>query len=273
MSERLRAVAQELEGQREKIDAISDASRETLPYTRRIADALGALRALVSDQTPTEQLESDLQVVHGIVAALVGGEKAGRVLERLPEIRRRLVTDVEACFEKDPAANSFGQVIASYPSFSAVSTYRIAHEFYDVGEPVVARSMAEDAHSKTGIDINPGATIGKAFFIDHGTGVVVGETCILGKGVKLYHGVTLGAFSNKEGREDVGKKRHPTLEDHVTVYPNASILGGDTVVGMGSVIGGNVWLTRSVPPYTRVKIGAPDLELHQKPPPQFGEGI
>ena len=273
MTEPIEAIAERLRAQREKSDAISEAGRETLPYPRRIADALGALRALVSDLTPTDQLESDLRVVHGVVGALVGGTKAAEVLSQLPEIRHQLVTDVEANYEKDPAATSFGQIIASYPSFLAVSTYRIAHVFYELGESVVARAMSEDAHSRTGIDINSGAKIGDSFFIDHGTGVVIGETCQLGRGVKLYHGVTLGAFSNKAGRGDAGTKRHPTLEDDVTVYPNATILGGTTIVGTGSVIGGNVWLTRSVPPYTRVAVGHPELELHQKPPPQFGDGI
>ena len=274
MAHNLEDVAEQLRAERATPDAISEASRETLPYMRRIADALGALRALVSDQTPTEQLESDLRVVEGVVSAIVGGgDKAPRILQRLPDIRQQLVTDIEATFAKDPAAVSVGQIIASYPSFLAVATYRIAHVFYEVGEPIVARAMSEDAHRQTGIDINPGAVIGESFFIDHGTGVVIGETCELGCGVKLYHGVTLGAFSNEAGREDAGKKRHPTLEDHVTVYPNATILGGATVIGMGSVIGGNVWVTRSVPPYTRIKIGEPDLEKHERPPPQFGEGI
>ena len=269
----LEQVAAELRANRDTGDAICEASHETLPYTRRIADALGALRALVTDRTPSEQLESDLRVVHGIVGALVGSDKAARMLAQLPEIRRMVETDVVAAYQKDPAAKSYGQGIASYPSHLAVCTYRIAHVFYALDEHIVARAMAEEAHRDTGIDINPGARIGDSFFIDHGTGVVVGETCELGAGVKLYHGVTLGAFSNKAGRDDVGRKRHPTLEDEVTVYPNATILGGTTVVGLGSVIGGNVWLTRSVPPYTRIRIPEPQLERHQTAPPQFGEGI
>jgi serine O-acetyltransferase len=133
--------------------------------------------------------------------------------------------------------------------------------------------MSRDAHSHTGIDIHPGAKIGDHFFIDHGTGVVIGETCELGNRVKLYHGVTLGAFSNNAGRSDVGMKRHPTLEDEVTVYPNASILGGETVIGEGSVIGGNVWLTQSVPPYTRVTIDSPSLQLYQKSSSHRGDGF
>ncbi len=266
-------VAEELRALRERSDPVSDASKEILPYTRRVKDALGALRSLVTDDTPTSQLESDLRVVQGIVAALIGQEHAESVIARLPEIRKEVATDVAAAFEKDPSAQSYGQVIVAYPSILAVATYRIAHAFYQLGEKIVSRIMTEDAHSSTGIDIHPGAQIGTHFFIDHGTGVVIGETCVIGDRVKLYHGVTLAAFSNKGGRRDAGKKRHPTIEDDVTIYPNATILGGDTVIGEGSVIGGNVWLTESVPRYTRVKIESPKLQLHQKPVPELGDGI
>ncbi len=266
-------VAKELRALRERSDPVSEASKEVLPYTRRVRDALGALRSLVTDDTPTAQLESDLRVVHGIVAALVPGPKAMPVIEALPEIRRRVATDVAAAYEKDPSATSFGEIIAAYPSILAVTTYRIAHVFYELDERVVARIMSEDAHSTTGIDIHPGAKIGNHFFIDHGTGVVIGETCVIGDRVKLYHGVTLAAFSNKAGRRDAGRKRHPTLEDDVTIYPNATILGGKTVIGEGSVIGGNVWLTESVPRYTRVTIESPTLQLAQKPLPELGADI
>jgi serine O-acetyltransferase len=133
--------------------------------------------------------------------------------------------------------------------------------------------MSEDAHSSTGIDIHPGAQIDESVFIDHGTGVVIGETSVLGKRVKLYHGVTLAAFSNKRGRDDTGKKRHPTIGNDVTIYPNATILGGETSIGDGSVIGGNVWMTESVPRYTRVTIESPRLQLLQAPPPELGDGI
>ena len=266
-------VAEALRELREQCDPVCQARREVLPYARRVKDALGALRALVTDDTPTAQLESDLRVVHGIVSALVGGERALRILERLPQIRHYIVTDVEAVFEKDPSAGSYGQIVAAFPSFLAVTTYRIAHVFYEQGEPVVARIMGEDAHSATGIDIHPGATIGSHFFIDHGTGVVIGETCVIGDRVKLYHDVTLAAFTNKTGRLDASKKRHPTLQDDVTIYPNATILGGDTVIGEGSVIGGTVWLTESVPRYSRVTIEAPTLHVHQRPLPELGEGI
>jgi serine O-acetyltransferase len=273
MSDDISYVAKELRRLRERSDPVSEARHEVLPYARRVKDALGALRSLITDDTPTPQLESDLRVVHGIVAALIGGEKATQLIEGLPTIRRAIATDVEAAYQKDPSATTYGQVVAAYPSILAVTTYRIAHLFYELDEKVVARIMSEDAHSRTGIDIHPGATIGRHFFIDHGTGVVVGETSVIGERVKVYHGVTLAAFSNRAGRRDAGKQRHPTIEDDVTIYPNATILGGDTVIGAGSVIGGNVWLTDSVPPYTRVTIEAPTLQLHQKPEPEIGDGI
>ncbi len=257
MPEGIQHVAEQLTAQRERSDPVSQASKEVVPYSRRIGDALGALRAITTDQTPTAQLDSDLQVVHGLVAALSGSAKATALIERLPEIRHFVAMDVEAAFEGDPSATSYGEIIAAYPSILAVSTHRIAHAFYELGERVVARIMSEEAHSRTGIDIHPGATIGHHFFIDHGTGVVIGETCVIGDRVKLYHGVTLGAFSNKAGRRDAGVKRHPTIKDDVTIYPHASILGGDTVIGEGSVIGGSAWLTESVPRFTRVTSESP----------------
>jgi serine O-acetyltransferase len=273
MSEGMKRVAEELRAQREKPDPVSDARSQVLPYTRRVGDALGALRALATDDTPTPQLESDLQVVHGLVAALIGPLRATQLMERLPEIRRCIALDVEAAFRGDPSASGYAEIVAAYPSMFAVATYRIAHAFYCLDERLVARIMSEEAHSRTGIDIHPGATIGCHFFIDHGTGVVIGETCRIGDRVKLYHGVTLGAFSNKEGRRDVGRKRHPTICDDVTIYPNATILGGDTEVGEGSVVGGNVWLTESVPRYTRVNIESPHLQIQQKRTPELGDGI
>jgi serine O-acetyltransferase len=273
VAEGIEQTAERLRELRERGDALARASRSGLPYTRRIHDVLGALRALVSDESPTPQLASDLHLVHGLVAALVGAEKASALVEQLPEVRRLVALDVEAAYEGDPAASSYTEVIAAYPSVLAVCTHRIAHLFYALDERVIARIMAEESHSRTGIDIHPGARIGERFFIDHGTGVVIGETCVIGDRVKLYHGVTLGAFSNRAGRRDVGRRRHPTIENDVTIYPNASILGGDTVVGEGSVVGGNVWLTHSVPRYTRVTIEEPDLQLHHKPPPELGEGI
>ncbi len=177
-----------------------------------------------------------------------------RLFERLPEIRRVLILDVQAAFDGDPAAKNFNEVIFSYPGLLAVSTYRIAHELEVSAVPLLPRIMTEWAHERTGIDIHPGAQIGERFFIDHGTGVVIGETTIIGSNVKLYQGVTLGALSfpkDERGQLIRGLRRHPQLEDDVIVYGGATILGNVTI-GRGSVIGGNVWLTQSVQPGTRV---------------------
>jgi len=171
---------------------------------------------------------------------------------RLPAVRALLDKDIEALFEGDPAAESKDAVVITYPGLFAISVYRYAHELVLLSVPILPRMMTEYAHSKTGIDINPGARIGEYFFIDHGTGIVIGETTEIGNHVKLYQGVTLGALSTRDGRGLVHKKRHPTIEDDVTIYSNASILGGETVIGKGSVIGGNVFLTASVPPNTKV---------------------
>ncbi len=177
-----------------------------------------------------------------------------RLFERIPRLRRVLNTDVRAAYEGDPAASSIEEVVFSYPSVQAISAYRVAHELFLEDVPMIPRIITEYAHSRTGIDINPGAEIGESFFIDHGTGVVIGATAILGRNVKLYQGVTLGALSIP--REEVGgrrgTKRHPTIEDDVTIYAGASIHGGETVIGRGSVIGGNVWLTKSVPPGSKI---------------------
>jgi serine O-acetyltransferase len=176
-------------------------------------------------------------------------------LRKLPNLRSRLSEDVQAGYEGDPAAKSIDEVIFAYPAIYAITIYRLAHELNVQSIPLLPRIMTEHAHSVTGIDIHPGAAIGSGFFIDHGTGVVIGETTIIGNRVKLYQGVTLGALSfamDEEGRMVRGKKRHPTIEDDVVIYAGATILGGSTVIGRGSVIGGNVWLTRSVPAHTRV---------------------
>jgi serine O-acetyltransferase len=170
--------------------------------------------------------------------------------EELPRIREALNLDMKAAFQGDPAAKSFEEVILSYPGFEAITVHRLAHFFWQAGVPLIPRMMSERIHGRTGIDIHPGAAIGESFFIDHGTGVVIGETTIIGKNVKLYQGVTLGALSVK--KEEGEKKRHPTIEDDVTIYSNATILGGATVIGRGSIIGGNVWITESVPPNTKV---------------------
>ena len=177
-----------------------------------------------------------------------------RLFEKIPELRRMLNADVRAAYEGDPAASSIEEVVFSYPSIRAISAYRVAHELFLEEVPMIPRIITEHAHSKSGIDINPGAQIGESFFIDHGTGVVIGATAIIGSNVKLYQGVTLGALSVSRGDIDGrrGNKRHPTLEDDVTVYAGASIHGGETVIGKGSVIGGNVWLTKSVPPGSKI---------------------
>ncbi len=176
-----------------------------------------------------------------------------RLYGRLPELRRILNTDVAAAFAGDPAANSVEEIVFSYPIIRALTAHRIAHVLYAEGVPMIPRILSEHAHSETGIDIHAGATIGEHFFIDHGTGVVIGETSVIGNNVKLYQGVTLGALSAPRNREAPnGTKRHPTLEDDVTVYAGATILGGQTVIGAGSVIGGNVWLDRSVPPNSKL---------------------
>ncbi len=177
------------------------------------------------------------------------------LLRSLPEIRRVLAMDVRAAYDGDPAATGFDEVIFSYPGFRAITIYRIAHSLQELGVPLLPRIMTEFAHSRTGVDIHPGARIGESFFMDHGTGIVIGETTDIGNRVKIYQGVTLGALSfpkSKEGEIIRGNKRHPTIEDDVIIYSGATILGGNTVIGRGSVIGGNVWLTSSVPPYTKV---------------------
>ncbi|MDR1277623.1 MAG: serine acetyltransferase [Treponema sp.] len=166
----------------------------------------------------------------------------------LPRIRQSLALDMKAAVAGDPAAKSFEEVIVSYPGFSAITVYRLAHFFWTAQVPLIPRMMSEFIHGRTGIDIHPGAEIGDSFFIDHGTGVVIGETTVIGRNVKIYQGVTLGALSVKKG--EGGRKRHPTIEDDVTIYSNATILGGGTVIGRGSTIGGNVWITASVPPGT-----------------------
>ena len=184
-------------------------------------------------------------------------------LNKIPMLREILLTDVDAAFDGDPAARDKHEVIFAYPGIFAVSVYRIAHELYLLSVPLIPRIMTEYAHSITGIEIHPGAQIGRYFFIDHGTGVVIGETAEIGDRVKIYQGVTLGALSTKGGQKLRNKKRHPTIEDEVTIYSSASILGGETVIGKGSVIGGNAFITQSVPPYTRVSIKQPQLDYKE----------
>ncbi|MBQ3155557.1 MAG: serine acetyltransferase [Clostridia bacterium] len=182
-------------------------------------------------------------------------------LERLPEVRALLQTDLEAAFDGDPAATSLDEIIIAYPGLQAITINRLAHVLFKLGVPLIPRIMTEHAHSRTGIDIHPGATIGRYFFIDHGTGIVIGETTVIGDYVKIYQGVTLGALSTRGGQSLRGKRRHPTIEDRVTIYSGASVLGGDTVIGHDAVIGGNAFITGSIAPGTRVSVKSQELEM------------
>ena len=185
-------------------------------------------------------------------------------MNSLTEIRGILTTDVAAAYEGDPAAIYFDEILLGYPSIEAITIYRLAHRLFELGVPLIPRIMTEFAHQETGIDIHPGAKIGTNFFIDHGTGVVIGETCVIGNHVKLYQGVTLGAKSfelDENGNPVKGVKRHPNIEDDVVIYSGATILGGSTTVGKGSVIGGNVWLVESVPPYSKVYNTTPSPKI------------
>lgn len=181
--------------------------------------------------------------------------------KNLPRLQEMLQKDVNAGFLGDPAAQSKEEIIICYPGFYAISVYRFAHELYEHKIPLLPRIMTEHAHSLTGIDINAGATIGENFFIDHGTGIVIGETCVIGKNVKIYQGVTLGALSTRGGQSLAGVRRHPTVEDNVTIYAGATILGGETVIGENSVIGGNCFVTKPIPKNTKVFAATQELTL------------
>lgn len=183
-----------------------------------------------------------------------------KFLEKITYIRELIQTDLEAAYEGDPAAFNKPEIIFSYPGLFAIMVNRIAHELYLLGVPLIPRIMTEYAHKETGIDIHPGVTLGKYFFIDHGTGIVIGETSIIGNNVKIYQGVTIGALSTRGGQKLRGKKRHPTIEDNVTIYAGASILGGDTVIGHDTVIGSNAFITTSIPENTRVSIKNQEME-------------
>ncbi len=212
-----------------------------------------------------EELENLFEKVSKELETILKGDSfKDEFLAKLPEIRRSLNTTIDAILEGDPASASKEQIVLMYPGFEAIRSYRIAHEFYLGGFQLIARYISEKAHRHTGIDINPGAQIGDYFFIDHGTGIVIGETTIIGKNVKLYQGVTLGALSLSKGRGLLGKKRHPTVLDNVTIYSNAAIFGGDTIIGKGSVIGGDVYLTHSVPDNSVVLQTDKDLTIVHK---------
>ncbi len=202
--------------------------------------------------TSVKQSDDPIQAEHIVL----------KFMESLPFIRRLIQEDIQATLEGDPAAKSFEEIILSYPGIEAITVHRSSHIFWEMGVPLLPRMMSEWVHRKTGIDIHPGATIGRRFCIDHGTGIVIGETCHIGEDVKLYQGVTLGALSVKKNMASL--KRHPTIEDMVTIYAGATILGGETVIGHHSMIGGNVWLTKSVPPHSVVSVKPQEYILGQQ---------
>ncbi len=215
-----------------------------------------ALRAQAGDSTPAGCASDEIQ--------LRAHQCAIEMIRAIPAIRAVLDTDVQAALAGDPAAGSAPEIIVSYPGVEAIAVHRVAHTLYALNVPLIPRMMSEQVHSRTGIDIHPGATIGPSFFIDHGTGVVIGETTQIGERVKLYQGVTLGALSVRNGTGHSSERRHPRLEDDVTIYAGATILGGDTVIGRGSTIGGNVWLTHSVDAGTTVMLDKPSLKFIQQ---------
>jgi len=233
--------------------------------------ALMSLPAQDYEARLLENLQAELE--HQIALSLPQTEEDARraravsldLIGRLPAIQRLLLKDMDAIFDGDPAAASKEEILFSYPGLYAIFVYRVAHPLYEAHVPLIPRIMSEYAHSRTGIDIHPGAAIGEYFFIDHGTGIVVGETSIIGDRVKLYQGVTLGALSPRHGHNSIPGKRHPTVEDNVTIYSGGTILGGDTVIGKNTVIGGNAFLTRSVSGNTKVVIKAPETIYKSAP--------
>ena len=236
----------------------------SLPLKRDVAHFVDGLLGLLFPQLAEEaagtleEIKARLELVRWELARLLqpglqrphAEEVAGQFAAELPHLYARVQLDADAIVAGDPAAESLDEVVAAYPGFMAIATHRVAHHLYHLEVPVLPRLLAEVAHTRTGIDIHPGASIGRSFCIDHGTGIVIGETAVLGDEVKIYQGVTLGALS--VSKLAAGTKRHPTIEARVVIYANATVLGGDTVVGHDSVVGGNVWLTQSVSPYSLV---------------------
>lgn len=211
-----------------------------------------ALKHKSKDRIPDEEIDRHTD------------EICHQFLSSFSTVQKQLLTDVQAAFDGDPAAKTKEEIIFCYPGLLAIFVYRMAHELYKLKVPFIPRIMTEYAHGRTGIDINPGAEIGEYFFIDHGTGIVIGETTVIGNHVKIYQGVTLGALSTRSGQLLRDVKRHPTIEDHVTIYSNASILGGETIIGKGSVIGGSAFITSSIAPGTRVIVSSPELSFTEK---------
>ena len=256
------------------VDALAKADAEGYPDYEEVVAWTERVKAVVLHQRDRGTLRAELPALaerllrflarvplpSGVIAEAIAAE----FVARLPKVRALLAEDLEAAFEGDPAAKSFAEILVAYPSIQAIAVYRLAHELVALGAPQLPRIMAEYAHDRTGIDIHPGAHIGRRLFIDHGTGVVIGESADIGDNVRIYQGVTLGAFSPRRGQTIRGTKRHPTLEDDVTIYAGATILGGETVIGRGSVISGNAVVTESVPPGSRVVPETQRLEVRQR---------
>jgi serine O-acetyltransferase len=252
-------------------DALAKADGEGYPDRDEVASWSERVKSVVLHQRDRGRLRADIPALAerllrllmrvGVPEGFDPESVVARFVARLAEVRRCIGEDVEAAFEGDPAAKSFAEIVVSYPSIEAIAVHRLAHELVKLGVPQIPRIMSEHAHTRTGIDIHPGAHIGRRFFIDHGTGVVIGETCEIGANVRIYQGVTLGAFSPRRGQRIRGIKRHPTIEDDVTIYAGATILGGETVIGRSSVISGNTTVTESVPPNSRVVPEPPRQEV------------
>ncbi len=247
-----------------QLETLHERCYREVPSKTGAVEFLGGLVALLFPVTHGQLLTldeieyrwADLQLhfsrlIHPVIPAHQSrSETTKRFFACIPELYLDLIEDAEMFNESDPAAHSMEEIVLSYPGFYAIMVHRFAHAIHNLGIPILPRILSEHAHSRTGIDIHPGATVGRHFYIDHGTGIVIGETCVIGQNVKMYQGVTLGATFVKKELE--GKKRHPTIEDNVILYAGCTILGGDTVVGAGSIIGGSVWLTESVPAGTKV---------------------
>jgi len=235
--------------------------------TYHVGDLVDRLHDMLSSQIARalchyEGKDTQCSATQQQTYAEIGNAMAIKFLRRIPAIRELLASDVQAAYDGDPACKTLDEVIFCYPGLEAVTVHRLAHALHELGVPLIPRMMTEWAHGRTGIDIHPGATIGRRFFIDHGTGVVIGETCIIGENVKLYQGVTLGALSfpsDEQGNLVRDTKRHPTIEDRVIIYANATVLGGETVIGHDSVIGASTWITASVAPSTTVILEKPKM--------------
>ena len=248
------------------IDTIEKLRRILFPgyfrdKTYRIYNAKHTLSTLIEDVMFNLSRQIELVIQDSGKTEEDAREICLSFLRKIPQIRSVVQTDLQAAYDGDPAATSMAEVIFSYPGLFAITVYRLAHELYALNVPMIPRIMTEYAHSITGIDIHPGATIGQYFFIDHGTGIVIGETTIIGQNVKVYQGVTLGGLSTRGGQNLRGTRRHPTIEDNVTIYANASILGGETVIGQGCVIGASAFITKSVPPCTTVSMKTQELQM------------